>query len=85
MSRMKAHWPERINPVLELRAAIYWLESDLGRCDLYRCLAICEAISIIQWCIDAILSESYQRAEKLREQFRHTPGLDDNPLSSGQL
>jgi hypothetical protein len=48
MSRMKAHWPAQINAQLELRAAIRWLRMDLRRCDVYRCLAICEAITILE-------------------------------------
>lgn len=61
MSRMKAHWPEQVNPTLELRSAKRWLEGSLGQDrggsrlnpDIYRTLSILEAISII----DRILEE----------------------------
>lgn len=55
MSRMKSHWPEQINPLLELRSARRWLESGLKqdrggsllKPDVYRMMAIIEAIAII--------------------------------------
>ncbi len=80
MSRMKAHWPERINPMMELRSAIRWLEADLGRCDLYRCLAICEAISIIEWCLNALRRDNEILSAKLREEYRNRPDFSINPF-----
>lgn len=59
MNRMKAHWPEQINPQLELRSAIYWLKADLRRCDIYRCLAVCEAITILQNALADLKCEIY--------------------------
>lgn len=83
MSRMKAHWPRQVSPRMELRSAIRWLEFDLRSSDIYRCLAICEAITILQWCLDAIIHESEQRSERLRAEHRNCTGMDDNQFSSG--
>lgn len=82
MSRMKAHWPERLSPMLELRSAIMWLEMDLRSddCDIYRCLGICEAINLMQWCIDAIHRESELHSARIRKRYAEDPNYKYNPF-----
>jgi hypothetical protein len=73
-SRMKAHWPERINPLLELRAAMRWLEQDING-TWHPChtmspaefLGRIEAYTLIQFAYDAIQKESQER-DRLRTQ-----------------
>lgn len=63
MSRMKSHWPERINPYLELKSARYWLvqalRQDRGgsmlKPDIFRALAILEAITILDNTLDKFI------------------------------
>ena len=81
LSRKPPYWPERINPQMTLRSAIDWMELDLRRCDLYRCLALCEAISIIQWAIDACDVDSIRRNEQMREELKKKYEL--RPVRSG--
>lgn len=48
MGRMKAHWPKRVNAQLELKSARRWLYVELrNNPDVYRVLAIVQAIAII--------------------------------------
>jgi hypothetical protein len=78
MSRMKAHWPERINPQLELKSARRWLENELRpnrylpsqNADIYRVIAILEAITLIDNALDAFTLEANNR-----ERFRASAGV----------
>ena len=74
MSKMKPHWPTRINPPMELRAAKRWLELGIGqdrggsvlKPDIFRVLSILEAITIIDNALDLMkledLNESLRRS-----------------------
>lgn len=67
--RRKSHWPEQVNPTMELRAAQRWLlmglEQDRGgsllKPDIYRALAICEAVNVIDDVLHLHVQESMNR------------------------
>jgi hypothetical protein len=78
MYRMKSHWPEQINPHSELRSAKRWLEMGLGqdrggsllRPDVYRMLAIVEAITILDNALDCLALESQNRDIERRARLK---------------
>ena len=66
-ARMKPYWPEQ-EGAHTLKKSICWLESDLRRCNPVECVGICEAIELIQWCIDKLNSIKYESDEWKKDQ-----------------